>query len=123
MVEDHVFFSRAFELVLERRLSDGGPPPEFRHAATVADGLRIAAEAPFDLASVDLVLPDGDGAEVVRKIKGSHPETPVAVLSSALDLSGVLEAGADEVIGKMDDLQQTVATLARLVDGGGRTAP
>jgi hypothetical protein len=43
------------------------------------------------------------------------PETRVAVLSSALDLSGALAAGADEVVGKVEDLQETVATLARLM--------
>ena len=122
IVEDHVFFSGALELVLGRRISEeNGEPPAFRHAATADEGRRLADEGePFDLAVVDLVLPDGDGADVVRKIKTSSPETRVAVLSSALDLSGALEAGADEVVGKVDDLQETVATLARLASGGSR---
>ena len=124
IVEDHVFFSGALELVLGRRIfEENGEPPAFRRAVTVAEGLRLVAEeGPFDLAIVDLMLPDGDGADVVRKIKASNPETRVAVLSSALDLSGSLEAGADEVIGKMEDLQETVATLARLASGGSGSA-
>jgi two-component system, OmpR family, response regulator QseB len=119
IVEDHVFFSGALELVLGRRIfEENGEPPAFRRAVTVAEGLGLVQEdGPFDLAIVDLMLPDGDGADVVRKIKASNPETRVAVLSSALDLSGSLEAGADEVIGKMEDLQETVATLARLASG------
>jgi CheY-like chemotaxis protein len=70
-------------------------------AATVAEGLEIAhAEGPFDVAIVDLMLPDGDGTDVVREIKASYPETLVAVLSSVRDLSGALRAGADEALGK-----------------------
>ena len=124
IVEDHVFFSGALELVLGRRIfEENGEPPAFRRAVTVAEGLGLVQEdGPFDVAIVDLMLPDGDGADVVRKIKASSPETRVAVLSSALDLSGSLEAGADEVIGKMEDLQETVATLARLASGGSGSA-
>jgi two-component system, OmpR family, response regulator QseB len=124
IVEDHVFFSGALELVLGRRIfEENGEPPAFRRAVTVAEGLGLVQEdGPFDLAIVDLMLPDGDGADVVRKIKASNPRTRVAVLSSALDLSGSLEAGADEVIGKMEDLQETVATLARLASGGSGSA-
>lgn len=124
IVEDHIFFSGALELVLGRRISEeSGETPTFRRAATVDEGLRLVAEGgPFDLAIVDLMLPDGDGTEVVRRIKASHPGTRVAVLSSALDLSGAFGAGADEAIGKVEDLRETVATLARLATGGDRTA-
>jgi DNA-binding NarL/FixJ family response regulator len=45
------------------------------------------------VAIVDLMLPDGDGTDVVREIKASYPETLVAVLSSVRDLSGALRAG------------------------------
>ena len=122
IVEDHIFFTGALELVLGRRISEeNGAPPAFRRAANVEEGLRLVADqGPFDLAIVDLILPDGDGTDVVRAIKESSSETPVAVLSSLWDLSGALEAGADEVIGKMEDLQETVATLARLASGGER---
>jgi CheY-like chemotaxis protein len=95
IVEDHRFFSEALRTLLGRRLSEEhGEDPEFRLAATLADGLRIAdREGPFDVTIVDLMLPDGDGTEVVLRIKASYPEMRVAVLSSVLDLSGALEAG------------------------------
>jgi len=73
----------------------------FRCASTLSEGLRLVAEAgPFALAVVDLMLPDGDGTDVVRAMKERWPETPVCVLSSVRDLSGALQAGADEAIGK-----------------------
>jgi DNA-binding NarL/FixJ family response regulator len=124
IVEDHRFFSEALRLMLGRRLcEEHGEDAEFRLAATVTDGLRIAdEERPFDVAIVDLVLPDGDGTEVVRRIKASYPETRVAVLSSVLDISGALEAGADEALGKAVPLQETIEVLGRLASGGGRPA-
>jgi two-component system, OmpR family, response regulator QseB len=124
IIEDHAFFSEALEILLGRRLSEAhGEDAEFRHAATVADGLAIAfGEGPFDVVIVDLVLPDGDGTEVVREIRASCPETPVAVLSSLWNPSGALGAGADEVFGKVDDLHETVEALARMAAGGRKAA-
>ncbi len=124
IVEDHRLFSQALQLLLGQRLSEEhGEDPEFRLAATLADGLRIAdREGPFDVAIVDLMLPDGDGTEVVRAIKASYPRTLVAVLSSVRDLSGALEAGADEALGKAVPLQETIGVLGRLASGGGSSA-
>ncbi len=120
IVEDHLFFSEALRMLLGRRLSEGhGQDAEFRLAATVADGLRIAGEeGPFDVAIVDLMLPDGDGTEVVRRIKAAYPRTRVAVLSSVRDLSGALEAGADEALGKAVPLSVMIEALASLASGG-----
>ena len=124
IVEDHRFFSEALRLMLGRRLSEEhGEDAEFRLAATVTDGLRIAnEERPFDVAIVDLTLPDGNGTEVVRRIKAAYPRTRVAVLSNVLDISGALEAGADEALGKAIPLQEVIEVLGRLASGGGRPA-
>ena len=118
IVEDHRFFSEALELLLGRRLPDeDAAPTEFRRVETVADGLRLAdEEGPFDVAVVDLMLPDGDGTEMVREIKASNPRTRVAVLSSVSDLSVAPSAGADEAIPKSLPLAEIVATLARLAE-------
>jgi two-component system, OmpR family, response regulator QseB len=122
MVEDHAFFSAALDRVLGQRLYAGLLGPAIFHdATTVAEALKLVAEAgPFDLAVVDLMLPDGDGTDVVRAIKGRWPETPVCVLSAVTDLSGALAAGADEAIPKSTPLPEIVGILVRLATGGGR---
>ena len=103
-------------------MADEGDGAEFARAATVADGLGIAdRQGPFDLAVVDLVLPDGNGADLVREVKAAYPATRVAVLSAVVDLSGSLEAGADEAISKMVPLPEIVARLEALARAGGRT--
>jgi DNA-binding response OmpR family regulator len=119
-VEDHGLFAQALELVLGQRLAVEGDGAEFARAATVADGLEAAdSHGPFDLAVVDLVLPDGNGADLVREVKAAHPETRVAVLSAVADLSGALSAGADEAISKMVPLPEIVARLEALARAAG----
>jgi DNA-binding response OmpR family regulator len=78
--------------------------------------LRLVSEdTPFDLAVVDLILPDGDGTKVVREIKAQSPGTPVVVLSASEHLSEALAAGADEAISKRTRLAEIVASLAPLL--------
>ncbi len=121
IVEDHSLFAQALELVLGHRLADEVDGAEFARAATVADGLEIAdRHGPFDLAVVDLILPDGNGSDLVREVKAAYPGTRVAVLSAGLDLSGPLLAGADEAISKMVPLPEIVARLEALARAGGR---
>ena len=92
-------------------------------AATVEEALRLVDGAgPFALAIVDLMLPDGDGTDVVRRVKERWPDTPVCVLSSVEDLSGAREAGADEAIHKSTPIAEVIATLQRLASGGERAA-
>jgi len=124
IVEDHRFFSEMLQLLLGQRFSGGLlGQATFHRATTVEEALRLVAEAgPFGLAVVDLMLPDGDGTDVVRAVKERWPGTPVCVLSSVEDLSGALSAGADEAIHKSTPITEVIATLARLATGGGRSA-
>lgn len=54
-------------------------------ALTLAAALSAIAEALFDLAVVDLRLPDGDGAELVRELVRRKLRTGLLVLSGYLD--------------------------------------
>src|SRR5512143_3284411 len=47
-----------------------------------AEALKIAANAPFDTALVDLFLPDFSGVEFKRRLARVSPKTRVVVLSS-----------------------------------------
>jgi two-component system, OmpR family, response regulator len=120
IVDDHYAFAEMLELVLRPALADKtGTPrrsPRFVYATSVAEGLRLVSEdTPFDLAVVDLILPDGDGTKVVREIKAQSPGTPVVVLSASEHLSEALAAGADEAISKRTRLAEIVASLAPLL--------
>jgi CheY-like chemotaxis protein len=128
IVDDHYAFAEMLELALrpalakDPRTSDGYP--RFVRATSVAEGLRLVSEeGPFDLAVVDLMLPDGDGTTVVREIKAQSPGTPVAVVSASEDLSEALAAGADEAIPKDTGFVEIVASLARLAGVPDRSSP
>jgi two-component system NtrC family sensor kinase len=79
-------------------------------ASDPRDALRRLENSSYDLALVDLVMPDMDGIEVCRRIvamRGSL-DNPIAVLmltgrEGKEDLTRALEAGADDFVGKSSD--------------------
>ena len=53
-------------------------------AATLREARRLISEQPFDLAIIDLMLPDGEGTELFDQLAQSIPPPPV-IIFSALD--------------------------------------
>ncbi|MBX7059783.1 MAG: two-component system response regulator CreB [Leptospirales bacterium] len=77
---------------------------EAEHAATAAAGLRLAAK-PADLIILDLGLPDGNGLDVLRRLRSevATQEVPVMLLtarSAEIDRIVGLEVGADDYVTK-----------------------
>ena len=74
-------------------------------AAGGEEALRTLDQADVDVVLLDLVMPDMDGREVLKRIK-EHPEwraTPVIVISGRQDMDGIIEcieAGADDYLFK-----------------------
>lgn len=58
----------------------------------LSDALRLAAEEPFDVALVDLTLPDAHGMSVVEQLQSALPELPVVVLTGESDENLALQA-------------------------------
>ena len=110
VVEDDAASRNALRLLLRHSGYEG------RYAASVSEAMAQLPEGPCCVI-LDLMLPDGNGTEVVRVIKEYRSETPVCVLSSVQDLSRALAAGADEAIPKSTPLPEIVTILARLVVG------
>ncbi|MCG8670651.1 MAG: response regulator transcription factor [Pseudomonadales bacterium] len=57
---------------------------EVIEAATIADAKRVMSDYKFDLALVDLNLPDGQGNEVLRALSEQSPET-VSVVATVFN--------------------------------------
>ncbi len=82
-------------------------------AETAAHALDLAAVDPASAAIVDLVLPDGDGVEVTRRLR-EWSEMPILVLSAVGEEDEkvrALEAGADDYITKPFGARELIARL------------
>lgn len=111
LVEDHTAFAKSLALVLER-MSD---IKITALASTLAEGRElVSSDEPFDLAVLDIMLPDGKGTELISELKDRRPEMLVAVLSAQNDLNVALELGADQAINKESSLPEIVASLNQL---------
>ena len=93
-------------------------------ARTAADGLAAAAASEPEVILLDLRLPDGDGIEVVRRLR-TWSQVPILLLSGAgTDRSRVaaLDAGADDFVDKpfsMEELRARVGAALRRANSHG----
>ncbi len=87
-------------------------------AADGAAALRLAAAHPPDLVVLDLGLPDMDGVEVIRGLRG-WTAVPIVVLSGRAgsgDKVAALDAGADDYVTKpfgVDELLARIRAVTR----------
>jgi two-component system response regulator DesR len=118
LVEDHVAFRGALKFVLDLRLgmrvvAECGSLAECR-----ALGDRLKA---IDVGLLDLMLPDGDGAELIPVLREANPSVRVLVLSASVEpglRQRAAEAGADGLLNKAEALTEIVAEVARLGGAG-----
>jgi two-component system, OmpR family, KDP operon response regulator KdpE len=82
-------------------------------AATGNDALAVAAGQHPDLVILDLGLPDLDGVEVIRGLRG-WTSTPIIVLSGRTDSADkveALDAGADDYVTKPFGIDELLARM------------
>jgi two-component system OmpR family response regulator len=95
--------------------------------STAASGLaavKTAREQRPDAIVLDMMLPDFDGLEVMRRIRAEQPDVPVIFLTArdALDdRIGGLTAGGDDYVTKPFSLEELVARLRALLRRSGAT--
>jgi len=88
-------------------------------SATVAAAIRFAQEQTFDLAVLDIMLPDGSGYDVLERIRREPHATQVLMLTargSIADRVDGLDRGADDFLVKpfsFAELAARVRALAR----------
>jgi two-component system, OmpR family, KDP operon response regulator KdpE len=105
--DDELQILRALKVVLR----DAGF--EVAAVATAQEALDAAAVRPPDAAIIDLMLPDGSGVEVCRRLR-SWSEMPIVVLSAIGDEQQkveALDAGADDYVTKPFGPRELVARL------------
>ncbi len=88
-----------------------------RQAATLTDGMRQCVEEQPDLVLLDLGLPDGDGYELLVRMR-TVTTVPVIVLSTRDDDEQkvqILDAGADDFLIKPCNAAELVARVKGLL--------
>jgi DNA-binding NarL/FixJ family response regulator len=80
----------------------------------------LAQEERFDLALIDLGLPDGSGLDVLRALKAKNPETLACVatiLGNDASVVAALSAGADGYLLKDQTSALLVRQIRQMLDG------
>ena len=89
--------------------------------STGTDAIALARDDAFDLMILDLGLPNADGHEVLRQIRGRGERLPVIVLTARVgadETVATLEGGADDHMAKPFRFEELLARIRlRLRDG------
>ncbi|WP_433011991.1 response regulator [Kribbella sp. CA-294648] len=107
VVDDEPQIVRALQINLKARRY------EVHVAASGTVALKVAAQYPPDLVILDLGLPDLDGVDVIRGLRG-WTEAPILVLSGRTDSTDkveALDAGADDYVTKPFGIDELLARM------------
>ncbi len=112
LIEDDRIASRAIAQVLRV----GGTVVD--HADTGGEALELVRHYDYDFIVLDLMLPDMEGYEVVRRMRASRVEVPVLILSGLTRAQAkvrALGAGADDFVCKPFDNAELLARMQAIV--------
>lgn len=82
------------------------------------DGLEIGKLYDYDIMLLDLMLPDIDGYEVLRRLRAARINTPVLILSGLADSDKKIKGlgfGADDYLTKPFDKGELIARIHAIV--------
>lgn len=119
LVEDDSSVAKSIELMLQAEgfivdITDLGE-----------DGLEIGKIYDYDIIILDLMLPDIDGYEVLRRLRSARVSTPILILSGLSELDNKIKGlgfGADDYLTKPFDLLELQARLRALIRRAGGTS-
>jgi len=82
------------------------------------DGLEIGKLYDYDIIILDLMLPDIDGYEVLRRLRAARVTTPILILSGLTELDHKIKGlgvGADDYLTKPFDKRELIARIQAIV--------
>ena len=112
LVEDDPTTSKSIEMML----SSAGMVLDITDLGE--DGLEIGKLYDYDIIVLDLMLPDIDGYEVLRRLRSAKVETPVLILSGLTESEQKVKGlgtGADDYLTKPFNKNELVARIHAIV--------
>jgi two-component system OmpR family response regulator len=94
-------------------------------AVSGAEALRAVTASRPDLVLLDVMLPDGDGFEVVRRLRSSGPDVPVIFVTArdgVQERVAGLALGADDYVTKPFSLDEVLERIRAVLRRTGRAA-
>ena len=85
------------------------------------DGLEIGKLYDYDIILLDLMLPDIDGIEVLRRLRDARVDTPVLILSGLTEADNKVKglgSGADDYLTKPFEFEELLARIRALLRRG-----
>src|SRR5471032_171547 len=112
IVEDDSSTAKSIELILksENFIVD--------HTDLGEDGLEIGKLYDYDIILLDLMLPDIDGYEVLRRLRAARVRTPILIVSGLGGMDNKIKGlgfGADDYITKPFDRRELIARIQAIV--------
>jgi len=112
LVEDDAATAASIELMLKREsfICDKTDLGE--------DGLEIGKLYDYDIIILDLMLPDIDGYEVLRRLRAARVRTPILILSGLSELDHKIKGlgfGADDFLTKPFDRRELIARVQAII--------
>ncbi len=118
IADDHALFRQGLLYTLQS-LGDDVEVLEADNAAEVLD--YVEKHADLDLILMDLDMPGIDGYSGLLKLRESHPELPVAIVTASeyeADMLRIIDSGASGYIPKSLTSTEMLDALKHILDGG-----
>ncbi|QGZ60328.1 response regulator transcription factor RqpR [Paraburkholderia acidisoli] len=122
LVDDHAVVRQG----VRQLLLDRGIAHEVVEAQTGAEALTLIAKHVFDVALLDISLPDMNGVEVLKRAKKKAPRVPVLMFSMYREdqyAVRALKAGAAGYLSKTVDAAQMIAAIQQVAAGRKYVSP
>jgi len=87
---------------------------EISTASSAKDGLAMAEENDYDVVILDMAMPEMDGVEALRRLKGKKPDLDVILLTGRASVKQGIEAmklGALDLLEKPADINTLTAKI------------
>jgi two-component system, NarL family, invasion response regulator UvrY len=117
LVDDHAIFRTGLKHLLSVDLKGA----EFGEASNSKEAMLLVGAHHWDLAILDIDMPERSGLELLEDVKALRPELPVLVLSCQDEEEFAVRAlrvGASGYVCKDGPMSETLSAVRKILDGG-----